>query len=874
VEPGHDDGAAKREGGAVIRLGLRSLLSRKLRTALTLLAIFLGVTMISGTYVLTDQIENGFKDIYDQAYSLVDVTVSPKVEFESAASAYGPVGYLPESLVEEIRQVDGVAAAEGYVYGLGSVVIDGKAVGTGGAPTIVYSYSPALGEFEADTYVDGTPPDAPNEVGIIKDLADKQQLKVGDTIGLTTEGGLETVTVTGIFTFADSPSMGGATVVHTTLADAQKWFSAPAQVSEIYVRAADGVSPEELAGSVRAMVPDGVEVRTGEQTAADTTEQINSGFVSIIRSALLAFGGVAVLVGAFLIFNTFSITIAQRLREFAMVRTLGASRGQVLWSVIGEALLMGVVAAVAGLFAGMGMAKLLNLLFKAVGADIPTAGIGLQTRTVVVGLVVGIGITLLAALLPAVRATRVPPMAALREGAVMPTSPLTRFMPYIAGFVGVAGAVLLAVGVLGGGSLRDKLLMMGAGVILLFVATAMVAKHVVRPIVAVVAWPLQKLAPTSGRLARENTVRNTSRTAATAAAMMIGLAVVAFVAVFAQSIKSSFIDAFNEQVTGAYVVTDSRNQGPVPLPGGVSDAVRGVSGVGDVSGIAFQPVEIKKGKQAPLYAIAPDGITSVLKFHWLKGGDDSIIDRLNGDTAIVEEQTATANGIGPGDTVTITTQQGTKRSLAIIGEYRDPVLLNGLTVSDATFAELYQGSLRNPYFMLVGLADGADPGQVTAGLTAALEPFPNVKAFTKQEYVDQVSKAINQTLMIIYALLALSVVISLFGIVNTLVLAVYERTREIGMLRAIGTSRRQVRRMVRYEAVITSLIGAVLGIALGTAFGFVVVGDLSEQGISFAFPYVQLFIFLLLAGAAGVVAAIVPARRAARLNILDAVHYE
>jgi len=857
----------------MIRLSMRSMMSHKLRSGLTLLAIFLGVAMISGTYVLTDQINNGFADIYDQAYALVDVVVSPKVEFDSAASAYGPVGFLPESLVDEVRAVDGVAAAEGYVYGLGSVVIDGKPISTGGAPTIVYSYSAELGTFEADKYVEGVPASGPGEAGIIKSLADKEKLKVGDTMGLTTEAGVENVKVTGIFTFADSPSMGGATVVHTTLANAQEWYNAPDSVSEIYVRGTEGVDAEQLASNVRAAVPDSATVRTGQQTAAEVTDGIAS-FFSIIRWVLIGFSMVAVAVGAVLIFNTFSITVGQRLREFAMLRTLGASRRQIMWSVIGEALIMGLVASVAGLFGGMGLAKLLNLLFKATGADIPTSGIGLAPRTVVVALAVGIGITVVAALFPALRATRVPPMAALREGATMPTSPFSRYVPYVAALVAAVGVAVLVLGVAGDGSIRTKLVMMLAGVVALFVATAMTAKYVVRPIVAVVGWPIKVLAPTSGRLARENTVRNTARTASTAAAMMIGLAVVTFVAVFVYSAKSSFIDVFEHQVLGAFVVIDGRNQGPQPLPGGVTDAVRGVPGVETVAAISGQQVQVEGDKKAFLYATSPAAIPSVLEFKWLHGGSDALIGELSGDTALVEEQTANASGLSPGSEVTITTQQGEKRKLTVIGEYRDPMMLNGFTVSDTLFAELYDGPLRNPYFVIVDTGYGATEAQVQAGLDAALQSFPNVEAYTKSEYVDQVSKAINQSLMIIYALLALSIVIALFGIVNTLVLAVYERTREIGMLRAIGTSRRQVGRIVRFEAVITSLIGAVLGIALGTAFGYVVVADFSSQGIFFAFPFAQIAAFLVVAGVAGVVAAIIPARRAARLNILEAVHYE
>jgi putative ABC transport system permease protein len=851
----------------MIRVGLRSLLSRKLRTGLTMLAILLGVAMITGTYVLTDQISHGFKDIYNLSYGAVDAVITPKVSFGS--TAYGPVGFLPESLLGQVRRVDGVADANGYVYGNGTPIVGGKPVKTGGAPTIVYSY---LAGFEPDKYAPGVPPTQHGQVGVIKSLADKEHLHVGQTIGLSTEHGVEQVTISGIFTFANSPSMGGATVVHTTLADAQQWFDAKGKLSEIYIKAAPGVDPNELVGRIAAAVGPGYDVKTGQQTAASVSSQLDSSFISPIRTVLLVFGGVAVLVGAFIIFNTFSITVAQRLREFAMLRTLGSTRRQVLGLVVLEAVVMGLIASLLGLAAGVGLAKGLNALFHAVGADIPVSGIILAPRTVVVALVIGVGITLLAALVPAVRATRVPPMVALHEGASLPPSRASRFAPITAAVIAVAGTAILFVGLFGAGSTRGRLYEMAAGAILLFVATAMVAKHLVKPLVAVIAWPMQLVARSSGRLARENSVRNTGRTAATAAAMMIGVAVVVFVAVFAQSLKSSFVDAFDRSVRGDFVVTNTQQDAPVPA--GVIDAVKTVPGVQTAATIAVQAVQVD-GSRANMIGVNPADLLPEWNFQWLHGGSDATLAGLSGSGAVVEERFAADHGLHKGSRFAALTQEGKTATFTVVGQYRDPALLSGFLVTASAFAGLFEGSQLDPWYVVASVSQGSDPAIVGRNLVTALQPFPTAKAQTRQEYVDSVAKQVNQTLMLFYILLALSVIISLFGIVNTLVLAVYERTREIGMLRAIGAMRRQIRRIVRYESVITALIGAALGIVLGVLFGFIVMKDLSSSfGIFFAVPWGQLVAVLFVAVIAGILAAIVPARRAARIDILDAIHYE
>jgi putative ABC transport system permease protein len=851
----------------VIRLMLRDLRSRKLRTALTTLAILLGVAMISGTYVLTDQINKGFKDIEGLAYSKVDVTVTPKAAFGQAL--YGPAGFLPQAMVGQIKSVNGVAEALGYVYGSGSVVVNGKVVTTGGAPTIVYSYIPP--RFEPDKYVSGAPPSAHGEAGVIKQLADAHHLHVGQTVGLTTAQGVQSVRISGIFTFADSPSMGGATVVHTTLADAQNWYQAEGKLSQIYVAATPGVNADTLVKRLRGVLPSSVEVKSGQQTAAQSTKAINDSFGKVLRTALLAFGGVAVIVGAFIIFNAFSITVAQRLREFAMLRSLGASRRQVLTSVMAEALMLGVAASLLGIGAGLGVAKGINGLFKAVGADIPTSGIVLAPRTVVISLAVGIGVALLAALIPALRATRVPPVAALQEGATLPQTKVGRYSAWIAGGVAVAGVAALIAGMVGHAGTTQRLTTLGMGVVLIFIAVAMVAKYVVRPLASVVGWPLAKVFGTSGRLARENAGRNPARTAATAAALMIGLAVVVFVAVFAEGLKGSFVSAVDREVQAALVVTAKQGD-QVPLK--AFDAVRALPSVQDAAAIATQTVQVNSKGTSSMFAINPAALSPMWRFHWLKGGSDQLLGRLTGPNVIIEEQFATSRHLAVGGHFRILTIQGRRARFTVIGIYRDPTLATGFTVAQTTFDTLYSGSNRDPFWILATVPSGADVGATKAAVKSALQAFPTVQVQTKAQYTDQVKKGVNQILSLLYALLAVSVTISVFGIVNTLVLSVYERTREIGMLRAIGTSRRQMRRIVRYESVITSVIGGILGTALGVVFAYVVTTRFASQGITFTVPYVQLVLFLLAAGYVGVAAAVLPARRAARVDILEAIHYE
>jgi putative ABC transport system permease protein len=850
----------------VIRITLRALATRKLRTILTSLAIILGVAMIAGTYVLTDQIDKGFKQIFTDAYKGIDVTVARKTAFTETGGSGGGTVALPQSLVAQVKAVPGVAEAAGYAAGAGAVAVNGKVVSTGGAPTLFFSTAPS--DISQTTYVQGSRPTQAGEVAIIRKLAVDKKLTIGSPLTVIGSQGTQTVKVVGVFTFGAESSLGGSLIIDATLADTQKWFGLQGQISEIDVKAQPGTSADTLAQRIKAALPKYADVKTGKQAIADQTKQVSNAIGGFLKPVLLAFGGVAVLVGAFIIFNAFSMTVAQRRREFAMLRALGASRRQVLGVITGEALFLGVLASIAGLFAGVGVSAGVNALFQKLGIDIPHSGIVLATRTIVVALAVGLIVTLLSAVIPAVRATRVPPMAALAEGSQLPTGRYSRWTPWLAGLFALAGVAAIAAGMYAKASTQTRLLQMAFGAVILFVAVAMVARYVVRPVAAVLGWPLQKMSRTSGRLARDNSTRNPSRTAATAAALMIGLAVVVFVAVFAQGLKASFVDTFNKSIKGDYVVSAKNG---MALPSDVLGKLQSVPTADAVAGIDGQQVKVNSSKISTVYGVDPLEWGRVWHFDWTHG-NDGLLARLGTGNVLVEEQVAKEDNLKIGRSFSLLTESGTTARFTVIGEYRDPMVMNGIVMS----VNAYNGLFRTPqlYVAVVKSAPGVPGAQAVSALKQAVADAPTANVQTVKQYKDSVIKQVDQLLNLLYGLLAMSVIISLFGIVNTLVLAVYERTREIGLLRAIGASRRQIRRTVRYESVITSTLGGLLGLVVGIAFAWVITSRFAGQGITFSLPIGQLIVFLVVAVVVGVLAAILPARRAARIDILEAIHYE
>jgi putative ABC transport system permease protein len=859
----------------VIRVALRGLLGRKLRATLTAIAIILGVAMMSGTFVLTDTIDKAFSTIFDESYAGTDVVVSGKgadISFQGLEAETPPID---ESLVAEVNALPDVEIASGSVADETNTKIigsDGKAINTQGAPSLGFGIdtSGEVERFNPLNLVDGNWAAGDGQVVIDAGTADREGYEVGDTIQISTLQPKQTFELTGIARFGDVDSLGTATFAIFDLPTAQKLLDREGQVDSISVAGRDGTTPEQLIDEIQPILPADAQARSAQVEAQEDKDDVNE-FVSFIQYFLLAFAGIALFVGAFVIFNTLSITVAQRTREFATMRTVGASRRQVLWSVIAEALTIGFIASVIGLFAGLGLAIGLNELFKALDFELPTANTVFATRTVVVSLLVGTGITLLAALFPAIRATRVPPIAAVREGFSLPKSRFAGIVPYVA-----LAVIALALFLLGYSMFRDeldtaaRLLSIAGGVLLLFVGVAMISSRLVKPLAAVVGWPARALGGPAGKLARGNSVRNPARTAITAAALMIGIALVTFVAVLANGMKASNRGAIEDQVSADYVIT--AQDGFSPFVAAAGDEVATSSDAEVVSNVR---ADLGKVGDSSTYVtgIDPSTILETYTFDW-KEGDDAVVRNLGSDDAVVDAKFAEDNNIAVGDTISILTPSGTRLEQTVTGLYEPPPfypLLGGVSISQETFDASYERPRNQFTFVNV---PGTPSETTTESLEAAVASFPDAKVQTREAWINQQDEDFNQFLLMLYILLVLVVIVSIFGMINTLVLSVFERTRELGMLRAVGMTRRQARRMVRHESVITALIGAALGLPLGIFLAALVTQALQEFDVRFEIPWGQLVLFAFVAVIVGIVAAIFPARRAAKLNVLRALQYE
>ena len=853
------------------RFALRGLQGRKLRTALTAIAIVLGVAMICGTYILTDSISQAFDAIFASTYRNTDAVVTGKRAFSGSANGNSVNPSFDETLLPQIRALPDVAAAIGGVEGDAHLIgKDGKAIAFGGAPNLGFSVDPTQPQFNSLSLVQGSWP-AAQEVVVDQSIAGKKGLAVGQEIGIQSRGPVERFRISGIVKFGAVSSIGGATLAGFDLPTAQRLFDKPGLLDQIRIAAKSGVPPPKLVAQIRPILPKDTQVKTGSAQATSDAKDTAS-FLSFLQKFLLAFGGVALFVGAFVIANSLSITIAQRTREFATLRTIGASRRQVLASVIVEALVIGVLASVMGLVLGLGLAKGLFSLFNAFGLTLPNNGLTLETRTIVVSLLVGVLVTLVASLRPAVRATRVPPVAAVREGATLPPGRFHRFRPVGAALVAVLGFALLAYGLFAHGlGTTNVLLAMLLGALLIFIGVALFAAQLVRPLAYGLGWPATRFGGAAGSLARSNAQRNTQRTASTAAALMIGLALVTLVATLAAGIIKPFEDAVNQLFVADYAITAQNNFDPIPP--NAAQAVAKVPGVVAIASVrGGDGAVLRNGHVSVIQVTGVEPQTSkVIALKW-QAGSPTIVDHLGANGAVVSKAYAQDHGLTLGSPIVVLTPTGQALPLVVKGIFAPPTggsPFGTVTISSTNFDAHWQQPLN--LFTFVTMRGGVTD-QNTKALNAALAKFPNAKAQTRQQFKDNQIGGLTSILNILYVLLALSVVVSFFGIVNTLILTVYERTRELGMLRAIGMTRRQVRRMIRHESVITALIGAALGIVLGLVLGGLLAYRVKE--IVFVIPWQQLVIFTIAAIIVGIVAAIVPARRAARLDPLQAIAYE
>ena len=854
----------------MLTVALKGLAGRKVRALLTAVAIVVGVAMISGTYILTDTINNGFNTIVVNSYKNADVIVTGHAAFKNTNGNGVQTPTFPASVLAKVKSVPDVAAAAGSVTSDSVKLIgkDGKVVDTGGAPALGFSVDPREQQFNPTKLTEGAWPRGGNQVVIDKATASGQGFHVGDTIKLQAVGPQRSFRISGIAELSGVGSIGGATFAIFDIPTAQRVFDKPGQLDVIRIQSKSGVSNTKLVSEIKPLLPATAVVRDTNSQVKEDKKDLS--FVSFFKYILLAFAGIALFVGAFVIANTLSITIAQRMREFATLRTLGASRRQILWSVVIEAFVIGILGSLIGLFLGLGLAKVLNKLFVTFGIDLPQGQTIFATRTVIVSLLVGTIVTLVASIRPARRATRVPPIAAVREGSVLPVSRFAKYGPVTALGILVAAIALVALGALGSGiATGPRLLMLGVGVLLLFFGVSMNAARVVRPLAAALGAPARAVGGAPGILARDNATRNPARTASTASALMIGLALVTFVAIFGAGLFKSFEDAVNQIFVADYAVTATNTFTPIDVAAGKS--LLGQPGVSDVTPIRAGSAHFL-GSDHDLTAVAPNMATGV-RLDWKTGGP-SVPGSLKGDGFFTDTDYAKSHHLHVGSVVNIEFPSGKHINVRLLGTYKKPN--GGSPFGDATISTVlfdkYNPRPRDE-MVLINTPDGVSDAN-TQTLKSDVSGFADAKVQTRDEFKANFIKPIKKILNLLYALLALSVIVSLVGIINTLVLTVYERTRELGMLRAVGMTRRQVRMMIRYESIVTALMGAALGIVVGIFLAALVTQALSGQGIVFAIPWMQLVYFVLAAILVGILAAVIPARRAARLNVLKALQYE
>jgi putative ABC transport system permease protein len=857
----------------MLSLVLRGFAQRKLRVLLTAIAIALGVALMAGTYILTDTINQSFAGIFKTAAKGDSVVVTPSQTL--GAEKQAEESPITDAMLAKVRAVPGVAQAAGAVFTTGTFLdLHHKRLTTGHAPAFIASELPR--RFESFSPIHGRMPQSGEEVAIDQASAERSHLKLAERIiavGATTA---RTYTIVGILKFAGGQSFGGAGTALLTPAAAQRAAGEAGRYDEIAVAASAGVSDAQLRARIRAALPRSVDVRTGSQQAAKETSDLESR-LGFLRTFLLVFAYIALVVGAFIIFNTFSITVAQRTREFGLLRTLGASRRQIMQTVVAEGLLLGVLGAVLGLFAGIGLAPALDQLFKAIGADIPDNGTVLETRTIVVSLIVGVVVTLLAGLPPALRATRVPPIAAMREGVEIPPRPLpTRKFLILRFLLGLIVVVLLGL-VIGGASLPVLVIIWGLRSARLWARLRRggerparhyrVVPFLARVIGALVAWR-----GVTGRLARENAIRQPGRTMVTAAALTIGIALVAFVAVFADGVKATINQTVSRSFAGNLIVENSQGTEEHGIPAALATAVAKVPGVAHVAPIAFTIGRVQgTNSNATLTAIEPSTFAHVYRVEWDKGSNATLEGLGNGGT-IVKKSFAKTHHLKLGQTISVLTPSNKRVALRVLGLVKEEFgVLQSLTISISLARSAF--GLREDALDFVSYAPGRSNAHVKPAVDRLLSAqFPQARSRTAAQFKQEQANQINTLLALIYVLLALSVIVSLFGIVNTLILSIYERTRELGMMRAIGTSRRQIREMIRYESIITALIGGVFGLVIGVVAAILVaVLALSGSGYVLTIPVGTLIILLLVAALAGVIAAQLPARRAARLDVLAAL---
>ncbi len=837
------------------RVTIKGLLAHKLRLALTAIAIVLGVTFISGTYILTDTLHSTFTGLVSNIYQNIDFQVRGVAQF-SDSGAGATRNPIPESILPAVQRVPGVEAAAGSVGGYAQFISrDGKAISNGGAPTIGLSFDPdqRLSELHL---VSGTAPTTPTDVVMDAGTAQKYHFAVGNQVRVLLPEP-KTFTISGIARFGSANNLAGATLAAFDLPTAQSLLRENGQFDTISVVSSPGADQSAVERGIRQVLPPGVEVVTGQTVVNEQTTSIDKA-LGFFSTALLVFAFISLFVGAFTILNTFSIIVGQRTRELALLRIVGASRRQVFRSVLGEAAIVGFVSSLIGLGLGVLAAIGLEAILRGFGISLPSGSPVFETRTVVVALAVGVGVTVVAAISPARRAVRIAPVAAISDQYDGREVSIRRRVMWGAA-VALLGALALAVGLA-----KPAIQLVGVGAIGLFVGVAMLAPSVARPLSSVLGRPLAAVLGVAGKLGRENSMRSPRRTAQTASALMVGLALVSAMAVFGASTSRSATSSVDNAISADLLITaNSSSSGS--FSNSVPKLVAAVPGVtATVTGYGGQ-FEVRRSIEN-LIAVPTEGLAETVILRLTAGNTGAL---AAGDL-LIDSTTAKSDHLSVGDRVPVKFARTGAAQMRIGAIFKPNALIGSYLVGDAFFRSHFLNPL--PGATLVK-TDGS--AGVEQRVKAALAAFPTVQVQSRAEFEHAQTKQVNKLLGLIYALLGLAVIIALIGIVNTLMLSVFERTHEIGLLRAVGMRRRQIRAMIRSEAVILAVFGAIIGVVIGTGLGIALVASLHAQGITdTVVPISTLVIFLILSAVLGLVAASWPARRAAKLDVLAAIASE
>ncbi|MGZ5373533.1 MAG: ABC transporter permease [Aeromicrobium sp.] len=851
----------------MLRVSLRNLLARKVRLLLSAFAIVLGVAFVAGSFVFTDTMGKSFDNIVEG--SLTDATARlAGVDAGSTESSFNiDARTISAASVDKLAGTPGAARVDASIDGMGLFVVrkDGKLLGGTGAPTLAFNYTdtPNLNGDPMVSFAEGRAPKVSGEVAIDKRSADAAKYKLGDTVTMVTAGDKPRIKakLVGYADFAGG-GLAGATLVFFDTRTAQDIFLGGADAyTSVGLTAEPGVSQKQLAAAAQKLLPEGLEAVTGDTIAAEVKGIVDTA-LGFLNTFLLVFAAIALVVGTFLIINTFSILVAQRSRELALLRALGASRRQVTRAVLIEALAVGLIGSTLGLLAGFALAAGLKTLFARFGLDLSGTSLVFEPRTAIVAYAVGILVTLFAAYLPARRAAKIAPVAAMRDDVALPESSIHRRVVVGATLV-AAGSALLGSGLFGEFDGNTTTTMVGGGILGVLIGVALLSPVLGRPVLNALGAVYRKAFGTVGNLATQNALRNPRRTAATASALMIGLALVTTMSVLGASINKSIDVGVKEQFTTDYLVSNAIGQ---PFSATIGEQIAEVDGVGQSSA---QQETVFKIKGSTVYgtAVDSDSLNAIFRLKYLKGTK-----QLGPGEIALDEDAAVRYDAKVGDTVTLQFTSGDLKA-KVVGIYESTYVVGSAliplsTVTDAQLKRADSG-------ISVNAAPGVDKKELGKRIEAVTKPFPTVTVQNQEDFAEAQRTQVNQLLYLIYALLGLAIIIAVLGIVNTLALSVIERTREVGLLRAVGLSRRQLRRMVRLEAIAIAVLGALLGVVMGIVFGVVLQRSASDQGITdLGIPWVRLLVFVLVSALVGILAAVLPARRAAKLNVLNAISTE